>query len=58
MYPLKEEHETIKSKLLTTIDLLSTDEKQLINEKTMILDKNLESICLGIEEAQVCCYTL
>lgn len=52
---LKEEHEAIKSKLLGGVDSLSNDEKQLIEEKASIVDKNLDSIRLGIEEAQVGC---
>lgn len=50
---LKDEHEAIKSKLLGGVDSLSNDEKQLIEEKASIVDKNLDSIRLGIEEAQV-----
>lgn len=50
---LKEEHEAIKSKLLGSVDKLSADERQLIEEKAAIVDKNLDSIRLGIEEAQV-----
>ena len=50
---LKEEHEMIKAKLIASIDVLSSDERQLIDEKTSIVDRNLESIHLGMEEAQV-----
>lgn len=50
---LREEHEAIRSKLLSSVESLSNDERQLIEEKASIVDKNLESIRLGIEEAQV-----
>jgi kinesin light chain len=50
---LKEEHDAIKTKLLTSVDVLSPDERQLIDEKTQIIDKNLENIVLGMGEAQV-----
>uniref|UniRef100_A0A7E4W6K1 Kinesin light chain n=1 Tax=Panagrellus redivivus TaxID=6233 RepID=A0A7E4W6K1_PANRE len=50
---LKQEHETIKATLLNTGDSLGPDERTLIEEKSRIIDKNLESIRLGIEEAQV-----
>jgi kinesin light chain len=50
---LKEEHEVIRQKLLTTADVLTNDERQLMEEKASIIDKNLDSIRLGIEEAQV-----
>ncbi|KAI1719510.1 tetratricopeptide repeat domain-containing protein [Ditylenchus destructor] len=45
--------EAIKSKLLSSVDALSNDERQLIEEKASIMDKNLDSIRLGLEEAQV-----
>lgn len=50
---LRDEHEAIKNKLTGGIDLLTPDERQLIDEKTSIVDKNLENILLGVEEAQV-----
>jgi kinesin light chain len=50
---LREEHEAIKNKLLGGIDVLTPDERQLIDEKAAIVDKNLENIRLGIEEAHV-----
>uniref|UniRef100_A0A915D699 Kinesin light chain n=1 Tax=Ditylenchus dipsaci TaxID=166011 RepID=A0A915D699_9BILA len=50
---LKEEHEAIRSKLLGSVDSLSNDERQLIEEKASIVDKNLDQIRLGLEEAQV-----
>uniref|UniRef100_A0A914EHC1 Kinesin light chain n=1 Tax=Acrobeloides nanus TaxID=290746 RepID=A0A914EHC1_9BILA len=50
---LKEEHEVIRQKLLTTADVLTNDERQLMEEKASIIDKNLDSIRLGIEEAQI-----
>jgi hypothetical protein len=50
---LRDEHEAIKSKLIGGIDLLTPDERQLIVEKVSIVDKNLENIHLGVEEAQV-----
>ncbi|KAF7634650.1 hypothetical protein Mgra_00005898 [Meloidogyne graminicola] len=52
-YALRDEHEAIKNKLTGGIDLLTPDERQLIDEKTSIVDKNLENILLGVEEAQV-----
>ena len=50
---LKQEHETIRTTLLGTSDALAGDEKTLIEEKSSIIDKNLDSIRLGIEEAHV-----
>uniref|UniRef100_A0AC34RSE3 Kinesin light chain n=1 Tax=Panagrolaimus sp. JU765 TaxID=591449 RepID=A0AC34RSE3_9BILA len=50
---LKQEHETIRSQLSSTSDALSGDERHLIEEKTSIIDRNLETIKLGLEEAQV-----
>ncbi|KAE9556658.1 hypothetical protein FO519_000064 [Halicephalobus sp. NKZ332] len=50
---LKQEHETIRTQLSSTSDALTGDEKHLIEEKTSIIDRNLESIKLGLEEAQV-----
>nr|CAD2209327.1 unnamed protein product [Meloidogyne enterolobii] len=50
---LRDEHEAIKNKLTGGIDLLTPDERQLIDEKTSIVDRNLENILLGVEEAQV-----
>jgi kinesin light chain len=50
---LRDEHEAIKNKLIGGIDLLTPDERQLIVEKASIVDKNLENIHLGVEEAQV-----
>ncbi|KAH7698985.1 kinesin light chain-like isoform X3, partial [Aphelenchoides avenae] len=49
---LREEHEVIKSTLLGSVSSLTPDERQLSEEKASIVDKNLESIRLGIEEAQ------
>lgn len=50
---LREEHEAIKNKLLSGIDVLTPDERQLIDEKASIVERNLENIKLGMEEAQV-----
>ena len=50
---LKQEHETIRTQLSSTSDALTGDEKHLIEEKTSIIDRNLENIKLGLEEAQV-----
>nr|CAD2194856.1 unnamed protein product [Meloidogyne enterolobii] len=50
---LRDEHEAIKNKLTGGLDLLTPDERQLIDEKTSIVDRNLENILLGVEEAQV-----
>lgn len=50
---LKEEHQTIKGTLVTSIGALKGDESSLIEEKAAIVEKNLEMIQLGIEEAQV-----
>jgi hypothetical protein len=50
---LKEEHEAIRGTLLASAGQMSQDERQLIEEKAAIVDKNLENIRLGIEEAQV-----
>uniref|UniRef100_A0A7E4W8D8 Kinesin light chain n=1 Tax=Panagrellus redivivus TaxID=6233 RepID=A0A7E4W8D8_PANRE len=50
---LKQEHETIKATLLNTGDSLDPDDRAVIEEKSRIIDKNLESIRLGIEESQV-----
>nr|CAD2189474.1 unnamed protein product [Meloidogyne enterolobii] len=47
------EHESIKDKLTGGIDLLMLDERQLIDEKTSIVVRNLENILLGVVEAQV-----
>lgn len=53
---LREEHEAIRAKMLSSVEFLSNDERQLTEEKTRIVEKNLENICLGIEEAQVTIY--
>uniref|UniRef100_A0A183BJE3 Kinesin light chain n=1 Tax=Globodera pallida TaxID=36090 RepID=A0A183BJE3_GLOPA len=50
---LQEENEAIKSKLMVGMDVLTPDERQLIDEKASIVDKNLENIRLGLEESQV-----
>jgi hypothetical protein len=50
---LRDEHEAIRNKLLDGIDILTSDERQLRDEKTSIVDKNLENLRLGMEEAQV-----
>jgi hypothetical protein len=50
---LQDEHEAIRNKLLSGIDVMTPDERQLIDEKTLIVEKNLENIRLGIDEAQV-----
>lgn len=50
---LKEEHESIKSTLLATVESLQNDEKKVVEEKSKLLSKNLDSIQLGIEEAHV-----
>uniref|UniRef100_A0AC35G3N8 Kinesin light chain n=1 Tax=Panagrolaimus sp. PS1159 TaxID=55785 RepID=A0AC35G3N8_9BILA len=41
---LKQEHETIKSTLISTSDALTGDEKTLIDEKSTIIDKKHETI--------------
>uniref|UniRef100_A0A915LFA7 Uncharacterized protein n=1 Tax=Meloidogyne javanica TaxID=6303 RepID=A0A915LFA7_MELJA len=50
---LRDKHKVIKNKLTGGIDLLMPDERQLTDEKISIVDKNLENILLGVEEAQV-----
>lgn len=50
---LKEEHESIKGTLVSSIQGLSADESALIEEKALIVEKNLDMLRLGIEEAQV-----
>ncbi|KAL3083146.1 hypothetical protein niasHS_010948 [Heterodera schachtii] len=50
---LREENEAIKNKLLVGMDVLTPDERQLIDEKASIVEKNLENIQLGLEESQV-----
>ncbi|VDM51233.1 unnamed protein product [Toxocara canis] len=50
---LKEEHESIKGTLVNSIQGLSADESALIEEKALIVEKNLDMLRLGIEEAQV-----
>jgi kinesin light chain len=50
---LKEEHESIKSTLLGSVESLQNDEKKVVEEKSKLLSKNLDSIQLGIEEAHV-----
>jgi hypothetical protein len=50
---LKEEHETIKSTLLGSVESLQTDEKKVVEDKSKLLSKNLDAIQLGIEEAHV-----
>jgi kinesin light chain len=50
---LKEEHESIKSTLLSSLESLQNDEKKVVEEKSKLLSKNLDSIQLGIEEAHV-----
>ncbi|KAM3718118.1 Kinesin light chain [Dirofilaria immitis] len=50
---LKDEHESIKGTLVSSIQGLNADESALIEEKTHIVDRNLEVLRLGIEEAQV-----
>lgn len=50
---LKEEHESIRSTLLGTVESLQNDEKKVMEEKSKLLSKNLDSIQLGIEEAHV-----
>ncbi|MCP9259764.1 Kinesin light chain [Dirofilaria immitis] len=49
---LKDEHESIKGTLVSSIQGLNADESALIEEKTHIVDRNLEVLRLGIEEAQ------
>lgn len=49
---LKEEHESIKSTLLESIESLQNDERRVVEEKSKLLGKNLDSIQLGIEEAK------
>uniref|UniRef100_A0A0M3JQ64 Amino acid adenylation n=1 Tax=Anisakis simplex TaxID=6269 RepID=A0A0M3JQ64_ANISI len=39
--------------LVNSIQGLNTDESSLIGEKALIVDKNLDMLRLGIEEAQV-----
>ena len=55
---LRDEHEAIKNKLLGGIDVMTPDERQLIQEKASIVDRNLENIRLGMEEAQVSLFGL
>lgn len=50
---LKEEHESIKSTLLSSLESLQNDEKKVVEDKSKLLSKNLDSIQLGIEEAHV-----
>jgi kinesin light chain len=52
---LREEHQTIKGTLVSSIGALrgESSESSLIEEKAAIVEKNLEMIQLGIEEAQV-----
>lgn len=50
---LLEEYEAIKSKLIINSDILSNDERQLNEEKVVIVDKNMDSIRLAIDEARV-----
>nr|CDQ06477.1 Bm8111, isoform a [Brugia malayi] len=50
---LKDEHESIKGTLVSGIQGLHADESALSEEKTHIVDRNLEMLRLGIEEAQV-----
>ncbi|KAI6185300.1 Kinesin light chain [Aphelenchoides besseyi] len=50
---LKEEHESIRATLLSSVESLNNDEKRTVEDKTKILSKNLDSIQLGIEEAHV-----
>ncbi|KAH7713579.1 kinesin light chain protein 2 [Aphelenchoides avenae] len=49
---LQEEHEVVKSSILGNISSLPMAQRQLSEENVSIVDKNLESIRLGIEEAQ------
>uniref|UniRef100_A0A915JQZ6 Kinesin light chain n=1 Tax=Romanomermis culicivorax TaxID=13658 RepID=A0A915JQZ6_ROMCU len=52
---LKSEHHSIRNGLLQTLSVLKekNEESSLIQEKAGIVDKSLEMIQLGIEEAQV-----
>lgn len=50
---LLEEYEAIKSKLLINSENLTNDERQLNEEKVVIVDKNIDSIKLAIDEARV-----
>ncbi|VIP00297.1 kinesin light chain, putative [Brugia malayi] len=50
---LKNEHESVKGTLVSGIQGLHADESALSEEKTHIVDRNLEMLRLGIEEAQV-----
>ena len=55
---LKEEHESIRSTLLTSAQALDNDERRVVEDKSRLLSKNLDSIQLGIEEAHVRCFLL
>ncbi|KAI6216196.1 Kinesin light chain [Aphelenchoides fujianensis] len=50
---LKEEHESYRSSLLASVESLNPDERRVVEDKSKVLSKNLESIQLGIEEAHV-----
>uniref|UniRef100_A0A0K0FAD6 Kinesin light chain n=1 Tax=Strongyloides venezuelensis TaxID=75913 RepID=A0A0K0FAD6_STRVS len=49
---LRDEHESIRRNILSTLDNLSGEEKDLAEEKIRIIDQQLEDINLGLEEAQ------
>ena len=51
---LKDEHQIIKGTLVSSMGALKGEESSLIEEKTSIVEKNLDMLQLGIEEAQVC----
>lgn len=50
---LKDEHQSMKAALDGGIKSVSPEESQLMAEKCAIVDKNLERISLGIEEAHI-----
>jgi len=53
---LKSEHHSVKNGLLQTLSVLKEhhEESSLIEGKAAIVERSLETIQLGIEEAQVC----
>lgn len=52
---LRQEHQTIQHTLIQSLSALrdKNEESTLIEEKTMIVEKSLEMIDLGMGEAQV-----
>uniref|UniRef100_A0AC35TXZ8 Kinesin light chain n=1 Tax=Rhabditophanes sp. KR3021 TaxID=114890 RepID=A0AC35TXZ8_9BILA len=49
---LKEEHEAMRRNVLQTLPSLSGEELEIAGEKVAIIDKHLEQVKLGLEEAQ------